>query len=432
MEQEKNKDTGVSLGEIFSYIWKQKILLLITTFVVAIIIILGVVVVYNPSVKKYRIGFQYSNVPNLEDGSYLDGSRFNYLEIVSEESLTQIIEGNEAYASLSGKTKELGLEIAANYTYAEGDTQAVQSVEYSITASQKHFKTYEQAESFLKELVQLPLAKTQNMVEMLDYSAYLSLYDKASSYEKQIDYLRSQRQLIIDGYQKYISAYGDMFVDNDGTKILISQLQAEVDKLLPMQDLDNLEAELRINGYISTNELENERLSYENQRLILLDEKETLQAQRDSLNVQLEELCANLNTSGIIMTDAVAVLVSQISEIDKSIITVDKSITEIDKKLNNFTARDEAAIQSFEARLKEMKDKLTDMTSVYTQVSKEVYQKQIAVYYTVPHGLSSTGGIHTILAVAGALVIGLIFGAIVSGAVGCLKEKKKSQVAETI
>ena len=112
-----NEDDGVSLGEIFSWVWKKKIIGLIAFAVVAIICFIVILLVSNSS-KKYTVNFDYGKVETLTNNKYLDGSSFSYLDIVDLANLENIKNSNDEYNNIDINKLLDSINITKNDTYS--------------------------------------------------------------------------------------------------------------------------------------------------------------------------------------------------------------------------------------------------------------------------------------------------------------------------
>ena len=100
-EEIRNEDEGVSLGEICHWIWLKKFWLLGLTF--GITLLIGIVFIFgiNPGKAKYNVTFSYDDVRNLNNGSYLDGTKFDYHNVISEKSIREVVESNKKYEGIN-------------------------------------------------------------------------------------------------------------------------------------------------------------------------------------------------------------------------------------------------------------------------------------------------------------------------------------------
>ena len=221
MEENKNiEETGVSLGDIFRWILRGKIPAAITAVVAFIILYVLLAMIVSPSSQYYVVEFDYSSVPGLSEGTYVDGSKFSYQDLIVEENVNAVIEKNkEAYdAKLTSvdfssidvyklyssnefriTTKRVYWETAADST-AEPELKGTYYVLEMPTGA---FKNSTQAKAFAKALIELPLEKTKNIIQTLDFETYLTMYNRVENFDSKLEYLTKQIALIKDGYASF-------------------------------------------------------------------------------------------------------------------------------------------------------------------------------------------------------------------------------------
>ena len=74
---------------------------------------IAIVFIVSPSGEIYEVQFDYSGIPGLNGGTYIDGTKFNYQDIIVEENVNAVIENN----------KKLYAEGKTNYDYSTIDLE---------------------------------------------------------------------------------------------------------------------------------------------------------------------------------------------------------------------------------------------------------------------------------------------------------------------
>lgn len=436
---ENNKidvESGVSLGQIFSWIWRGKIIGIIVAIVLFIFLFLCISFLYNASAKIYTVSFQYSNVPDLSSGEYLDGTKFNYNDIISEENVLSVVNSDkEAYSSIDVDklfgSNQFMLKQKFNYRDEANEDFTIVSTTYTMMMPSKIFKNFNQAKKFSMDLIKIPVNKTLSILEQLNYNSNIILSKDTSNFNSQLSFLQSQIHLLNEGYGQWISNYGgEVTVLVDGSEFSLKQLRNSISNYLDSVHFSVLSEEVRLNGLVKNpsveiSSLELEIASYN-------DEKEQLLKVKDSINVQLDKLYENLGTTTaqnpIINTDGIVTLISKITDIEQQIIAIDKSIYDLDIKLNNINLSVRSASLEFEQRLEQITSKIEDFTKTYTSVSSLLYQRDMSVYYSNSNVLVSSGGFGLIMTVAASGFVGLFVGLIIAGILGYNYSKKEDKM----
>lgn len=426
-----NEDDGVSLGEIFSWVWKKKIIGLITFAVVAIICFIVILLVSNSS-KTYTVNFDYGKVETLTNNKYLDGSSFSYLDIVDLANLENIKNSNDEYNNIDINKLLDSINITKNDTYSTNSSNLLLDSYYTITVKQNGFKDSNIARKFLSDLVSLPINYNLNYLENLNYTNNFNLIAESKTYEDEVNYLTNQVKLITSGYESLITTFGDLSLNIDSSTITLSQLVENLESLLKQNNFDLLNDIIAANNYVKVGN--NNDVSYYldlyNSRLTALETRNnTLEAQVTSLNEQIADF------SNAIIGDSTALqtliekrgaykaeLVNNEIEIEK-INNVLTYITSEQAKGENGFVNDKA----FGNSLKNLEEQIKNATNTYTNVYKTLYGRELNINYRQPNIIVSDGGISIIINAGISVVLGLIVGAILAGILGYNTTKKEKE-----
>lgn len=444
MEQKDlyNNEDGVSIKEIFSWIWAKKLIGLILACFVLLIVVLGVVFFYNPMKAVYSIRYQYGGIPNLDQGTYVDGSVFNYFEIVSEEAIFATIEKDESFSSLKNGVE--GAQFSISYTPKQEEQTTLE--EYVISVNANFFSNEKQAKAFLVELAKYPLYKTTEILNQQNYDYNLTQYESVDTFEEQLAYLTNQVNFLIANYDLLISYFGDASVDVQGSNAYLSQIKQELSKVLTDADtnfsLTVLQDELSYNGYVK--DYTKTKALYEKQ-LATLKEKiyeDPTDPSNDSylirrlkkLESQQEALLNQTNGSTVVTTEALKDIVNQIAQINAEIAQIEDEIRILTKKLENIALVEEGKgetflsdSQTFAGKMDNLKRQLEQETELYKTISKNLFETNMQIYFMDAKVITETGSINLILTGIIGIVGGVLVGGVVAGILGYRSEKKKEE-----
>lgn len=451
------EDEGVSLGEIFSWIWRKKILGLILFLVVALVSFLAIYFIGNRSVQ-YTVSFDYGNTPRLEEGSHLDGSTFNYLSLISRESLNEV-KSNEEFASID--VNELLKSISITETNVYDSTNTTQLVDnyYVLSANASNFSSDEQARNFFLALINSPIDYNQTYLTSLNFESGFSLIEQSRTYEDELTYINNQVNLIINGYNSLIGEFGDVSVplsNANGNYIMstyeeatsyftLSQIQSNINITLNSYNYNYLSDILASNNYIKISDTSDltannpdiiyYQTMYNSRVNALLKANEELKAQVDALTQQINEVL-NSGNGNIIDSAALQSLIERRSNYQEQIVNNNNNLKIIQGEdglggiLNHITeelAKGEEAFKAdiaFGTTLDEIVTLLENETSTYTSIYKSLYANRFNVNYRNAGIIDTAGGISLIINLAISVVLGLIVGAVVAGIVGYNDTKK--------
>lgn len=441
---EDNKiEEGVSLGEIFGWIWAKKIIGLIVTVVLFILVVVGVKYVYNPGATTYSVKFSYENIPYLANGKYVDGSSFNYRDIINRDTVNKVVEENEEFKSVNldvlfGTNK---FNISEVITYAkEGDpTSSILDRYLMIEAPYKAFNNEDEAVNFLTKLIMNPVEKDKELVNKLSYDANFELMQSSTSYSLELSSLTNQVNLILSGYDSLISQYGDtvVYLNNEqivdyttgGVQYKLSQLKTRLNNKLTECGFYSLSNELSSQGYIKNPDAE--RVVLENKIISLEEENKNLGIRIEALQTQLDNILQASSSSQIIVTDAIKDLVNEITSLTNQKVNNQIEITACKKKIETINSSDLTASNAFGERLKSIEEMLKKETSTYTSVAKYIYLRDANVVYLNSNIIDTNGGFSTSLVLVAGAFVGLFVGVVVAGVTGYLKVKKEEKEIAT-
>ena len=217
MYEEKDEE-GISLLDLFKVAFGRKILLLIITLSITLVGILFVKFYYNKNKQQYYVNYEYV-LPGIEEGKYIDDSKFNYQMIISSSSLKAVKDSNPDFSSINIEKMidndgiQLTCEITRNDT-----TNEITDMKFKLVANSKYFKNKSQANAFIHAVADQPQNKTLALLDTTKYDALLDLYKTSNVYDTKADCLEKQYELLQQQYEDLIKKYSDV-ATSDGKKL---------------------------------------------------------------------------------------------------------------------------------------------------------------------------------------------------------------------
>lgn len=433
MDNQEVKDEGVSLGEIFSWIYKGKLIGLIVLVILFVLVFVGIRFIYNPSKQVYNIKVSYSNV--FDDDKYPNGSTFNYLDLIRKNNLedAKVDSGVDIDVDslLYGSKSSITVESINVYLDPSDTSSTITDTYYSINISTNAFKSEEDARNFLIALAEAPLNNALEMVANdTSLTDYLAACESALTFENELSNIDYVVNKIKSGYSSLITKYGDVNVSvlNEATKESIkygylSQLNNEFSTYLESVDYNLLSYELNSKGWIKPT-----TATIDYQSII-----ENLTAKRTKLEGRKSDLDAiikNIIGGGIVSipTEVTTELLSITKEIQETKLEIAKYETMRDKLDNPEHTEGSAA---FDSKLSSIESALLNKyVATYRVVNNYLYNLNASVNYYNSGIVVSEGGFSTIITLALGLGLGLVVGVVAAGFVGYNSFKKQKLAKE--
>lgn len=447
-ENMSNQEDGVSLAEIWSWIWNKKILGLIVFVVLAIVSFLVILFISNKK-TVYVVNFDYGTTPNFSSGTYLDGEVFNYLKIVEEANLTRVKESDEQFSNLDVKDLVKGISITTTNLYDENTSSDVlRDTYYTITVDAGLFSDEDEAKNYLIALINLPLEKNSVFLTNLSFEANYQYITNAKTYEEQITYLKDQVNLLNNGYNDLLNKFDDIniYMQNDQDNLVISDTNVNTYKLSQLKqnlntglndyNYDNLEYIVEANSFVKLDK-DGSTSYYDNlypQRLAALNtQKSVLEARKTSLDTQINSIISGESNNIIIDTSSLQSLFDERNSIASELVELNRQICNIDKVQTHITTEKEkteggfADDIAFGKNLDSLFEFIKGQTITYTSVYKELYNRLLQVNYREANVITTDGDISLIINIGISVILGLVVGAIVAGIAGYNSMKKKDE-----
>jgi hypothetical protein len=397
-----DEERGISLKEIFSVIFKRVWWLVGCVAAFAIIVVLFVQFYYNPSKRTYTIDYTIE-YPDSASGQYPDGTAFRLSDIKSLATLEYIKSTDESFASIDVSKMIDNDDISiTKVTDSTTDDEYVE-----LTIKKRYFSSTEQAQKFIKAVAEFPAEYVKELVESSEYTANLTAFNVARTYEDQISLLEAQLSYVNGMYDSLINLYGQYYKVN-GKSLLSYRL--ELNNVLSSEDLLHLNSELTNQRYVKDGETflanaqsdidaYNKQIAYNNKRI------EALREERDKISGSQSDV----ETFNKAILDLVA-----------SNSTLQYNIDIINEKVASINNTDTTAQKAFEEKLEGYVSDLNEATDVFKSVRIAVYaEKSVTVYNS--NNIEVSGGLNIILAA----VVGAVVGFIVAGVIICIIDMPK-------
>lgn len=432
MNDELKQDDGVSLGQLFSWLWRKKIIGLIVFLAVAVVCFVIILLISNTK-AVYSISFNYGSTPNLSENKYLNNTNFNYLNLISKNTLTEVKNSSDEFKNIDIDKVSNSISITENKVY---NNDTLDYLYYVIEVKTGAFNNSNEAKNFLIELSNWPIKYNDNFLNLINFNSNFDLIKPSLTYENELSYIDSQVNLIKNGYNNLINTFGDGYVsiDDNGENsyYYLSQLLNSFNANLNSFNYSMLEAILNSNHYVKLGE--NNDTSYYDSFLntninALEAQKKALETQKEALNNQINSILNQ--TSGNITSSALDNLINslsncitQLSEVTKEISNLEATqarITEQKGLGDNGFAED----KEFGETLNNIVSFLQEETTLYSTVYKELYSRSFEIIYNESSVVVSSGGISMVINAGISIILGLVVGAITATILGYNSEKKE-------
>jgi len=426
MEEEEK---GISIGEIFKVIFKRVWWVVGVTAAVMIIFVCLIQFWYNPSRQTYSASFDI----RLPSGnSYPDGTELKLEDSVLLESL-QLIKDDELLpedkrtgqfesVDIEKMVSEDGVQFLQTVERQEDETYAYHN---TVRIGKKYFKNEKQGVAFVRAVVEFPVANSLYIVNGMNYSERLALYDAYLTYDEKINALTEQKNYILQKYEDIRTQYSGEYAP----KGLDSEKMID-DYIREMTDIFDARQQEAIKDTISANYLVFDTETYKN----------TAQAKMDSLKISIDEnekriVAQRAERDRLLQNNNIM----EATEYDKIIADLtDKNavmLNEWNKTKETFDKIDSpeyvSAKSALDARLNEIRAKLETATATMRTVNIATYAEKAQAIY-VNNKIEVNGGLSVILAALIGLVGGFVLVSIVILIIDLPKYKRKKLAAQTV
>ena len=464
----EEREEGMTFGEIISLLFKRKLLVLIITLVVGLIGTLAILLIYNRSKNQTTVNYYYVDTV-INSGDYSNGEKFRNEDLISLETINEVIKSKEKYKGLDAEKIHDNVKIQ-KVTLAEADgktdsTKILTNEYYQLTIPAKLVDNKEIAKAFFMDLVSYPINKNETIITEINYKQILDRFAEAKTYDEKFTYLDSAIADLEKRYNNIITTYGDvLYTDSKGVSKLLSErlkdiqltieeknlgvyktstadyglvLSYEYTKPLLQNQLNNLNEQVKLvnNKYTAIKEQYDKIIEMykdpENKTTVWSLETQDLIAQMNNLNLQKIELNYQIEKIGLKYENETA---TNVYYGDAGVISerVYNELETPEEKANYYSLN----ISAYKTRMENVLTGTYDYVSSELDTVKEIdlFYNDVdrSVYYVDQEVMTVKGGLSTIIAIVLSLVIGLVVGCIVSFALsyGDFKVKKEKELEE--
>lgn len=402
MDNNKNSSTnkGISLSNVVKVCFHKYILLACITGTTLLVGTLGLTLI-GKSQETYVSNFRY-NIPSIQNNKYLDGSNFDFQELLSKSNIEEIVESNPQYSNIKVKnliSSKIN-EIKYIREYSEATKELINDY-YTLVLPKRVFSSKDQAESFVTDLLSYPIKKSIFSLNNLNYKINLENYSIATKYEDQITYLNNQNNSIISQYNTLISLYGDLSFEGK----TLSTFNNEVKRLEVSLQLNDLSNELKQNGYSMNVEKETESLELEKKEI-----QKTIQYNEQKIDELKEMIKYLLDNSSSVQSLDIDAYNQKIADLIIENVNLTERVEEIDIKITSATN----ASTSFINNMGKIYQDLSTATNKYLEVEKYLISNYSKISFKNARIITEENSNSTIKNALISLVVGFVIGCVVN------------------
>lgn len=426
------EDEGISISQIFGWIKRRWLIFIGLTIIITLLV--GIVFQFFiiPSKTTYTVRFSYDNMTDLNKGYYLDGTKFQYRNLISFDSLEDAKEKSSNFKNIDTKNLSISstLDIKEERFFAKPNdaTSELLSVEYEITIPANYFENKTQAVDYLTTVVNAPVEYNINFLEKLNFYDF-DILDNANSYKDQITYLNTIIEGIRNGYKGLYDTFGDVFVyiKNDDFAYesnLLSTIQSTFELKLNQTNYNFLINEFNTYNYIKNYNDSKDQI--DNYLSILNAKIKEKEANLTSLKESLNGVNGNLGEAASALVKKIADLTLEVSDLKQE----KTKLETIKQSYENGTAVDGKNYvedtKVFDTNLKAVIEFAKEEAVKYSYIYKNLVVRDSEVIYMF-NNVVKTDSTNMVLVILVGLFGGLLVGAVVAGVAGCYDEKREHQ-----
>ncbi len=408
----ENEMKELTLFDILKRVFKHKIILISITLVITILGTLFLGVFYSKDNATYSTSFTLT-YPKSESSIYPDGSNLIYTDFISEDNL-QIIKNNKLEEYKSIDIEEMSLRNDISISQTTKDTKTV----YTVTIKQKYFNNRELAKKFLTDIASLPILKIIEMAQSTSHDDFINAYTSEIRYENKLELLETQKNFLIESYNKAIESYGNLTLQKDDTSTsTLMEYKQSIVNYFSWNSISLLSSYLTVKGYAPENkELEK----------IYLTQKSVVEFELDIIKNLIEtESLQNSNTPGDYVT--LAYLQEEQIKLEKEIKTLDNKIKFANGDYPTNLSQDEKLeYESFKNDLDEIYNKILYFLNEYAQNIEEIYETSSFVSFTTTSVITEDNSIGIFGSIVISCIVGFILACFCSLIYHEVKRRKKS------
>ena len=437
----KTQEYGITFGDILNAIFCKKIIFIAIIAIVTLVGTLCLRFAYDKSRQVYTTRFNL-NAIDLEEGTYVDGSKFDYREIISLSNLNKAKASDEKFEDIDAEkiVQSGAISISFNVVYDQDVLNAekkavVKDQYYEIKINRSAIGNEKLAREYVDALVNIPIKENAAKNQAADYTSNLVSYDASNRYDAQIEHLLAQLDMINEGYETLIENYGNVVSNGNNLTGYSKKAQTYFNEYA----FANLQGELNQYGYIKDYE-QNGRIYYIaiindiDQYKVGKLKLDQLIAQRDEVLNKYAQMGGTIENTGL---DAIYVQIADLSteledykqnirinlrrlasKYERSALETEfaeaLTILDMTDATKIYTDIEKGNETEFKANLALFREKLGEFTEEYKTVSNDVVSTYSSVYYKDSSVIVVSGGLGTIKDLLISLAAGFFIACIVN------------------
>lgn len=427
-EEYKPRENQITIGQLFKVMIGYKRFSLIRFVIITVAIwlvgFLAIFFGYNRIKNQYQTDWTY-NISTFDGTTYMDGSQFYYPDLISIENLKLVKDSDPEFKDLDIETivaKDV-IRIVKNVVSEKAPYK------FTLYAKASYFKNEKQAINFIKLIIETPIRKINELVDLIDNTQYLVQFKENSvSYDDLVNSLQKQAELVNNGYSTLLTSYGNRFIKTNENKVvrLNDVLIQTRDEINAMQ-LDGLNDIVDNNSYVYKYDEQLPRLKTTlaklNKDLELINNKiDAIQAEID----RQINLGASSVTLDALSTSLAALLLQR--EDTRNAIQI------VEDKINLGATQDTS---EFDAMLESYYNTLSSLTDNFTFIQKELHTSEQKVFYSTNNITNTVGGMSIVVSLGLPLLLGIVAASIVNLCMDLkkylsLEKEKKNEKDNTV
>ena len=215
---ENEKQSDWNFGTYFRSIKRFKWWVIGATVISAVLGFLAFKFIVNPSSKTLVATFSYDLAATPEGENsfrFIDGTLFNYYDIVSKENLIAVKDGQkDLFHSIDANVLYAGNEIKIEKVSVKDGNSAQESVAFKIRAKSKSFTSDKVGKEYLYALINHPKSISSQAINNYSIPSLTDELNSVLPYEKQLSILEEQYQTIENAYSSLETVFGQAAIVN--------------------------------------------------------------------------------------------------------------------------------------------------------------------------------------------------------------------------
>lgn len=377
----------ISLFDLFRIIVKNKFKIIISTVVVTIIASLVIALVYNPRSEKYTIDFTY-DYASQENGNYIDGTVYNYKEMIALSRLNQIKIATPEYSDIDTESMAESNSITIGMTPKNADITNSKNI-YSITVNASYFSSKSEAVGYLSSLIDyeknIGLDSSKEDLDANVKVAQLAntFYSEIKAFEDQYNYLKTE--------------YDQMKENHPADSNVLEEAEAQLETFFKTHNPNSLISKLKEKGFIKSNSVES--VAY-------------LQAQLNAANLEyannekyIDTLAAKINAASQTSVN-LDTYITLISDVVATQVVLSEKIDILNAQMtHNYTT---AEYDNFSSEVHDYLNKIADYTNTAETIFNDINTRECKVSYQNTSLVVASGTLNVIVSVVVIFIIALV------------------------